>query len=306
MKFNKIYSLLAAAVVVTAFSSCEDVTDPKFQQPDAESFTILTSPMQDQYYKLTEDGTFELTLSGQPNYGFSAVTQYRAQVSLDGKFDNEENYVELVPTGTGTLSRMTLSELALAEAICQLHGVTSEDDYVDHGEETVYFRGVAFINNVDKSYITTSNVTTLNRVQAFFSVAKPGAIYCIGNYVGKWIDPLEANADALEPYTLFENDDEIRSKIYHGIIDFQPTNLDEGSIFRFYTALGGWDKNSIGCAGGPDSDTPQEFPDFKAGSTFTHELAETKDSFKFNKYTGKIQFTIDLNKMEGTMVAVAD
>lgn len=306
MKFTKIYSLLAAAVAVTAFSSCEEVSDPKFQQPNADSFTIFESPMQDQYFKLTPKGTFELTLSGQPDYGFSAVTQYRAQVSLDGKFDNEDNYVELVPTGTGTLSKMVLNEIDLTEAICKLHGVTSEEDYVDHGAEKVYFRGAAFIKGVDKSYITTSNVVALNHVQAFFSLAKPGVLYCVGNYVGAWIDPMENNQTSLLKYALSEKDDEIRSKIYYGEIDFQPTKVEEGSIFRFYSALGSWDENSIGCAGGPDSDTPQEFPDFKPGDTMTHELAETKDSFKLNNCTGKLSFVVDLNKMEATITSVTE
>ena len=38
-----------------------------------------------------------------------------------------------------------------------------------------------------------------------------------------------------------------------------------------------------------------EFPDFKAGSELTHDLAKTKDSFKFNNYTGKIEMFVDLS-----------
>ena len=64
--------------------------------------------------------------------------------------------------------------------------------------------------------------------------------------------------------------------------------------------LDGWDRPadfpesqifSLGAAGGTNSDTPVEFPDFKAGEQLTHKLAETKDSFSFPNCDPVAHFT---------------
>lgn len=307
MKIAKINAFAAIAVVSVAITSCSDVTEPVFHTPDSSTFTIYTPPLQDQYFELSSSGTFELMLNGQPDYGFSAVTQYGAEVSMTADF---ADYRSLTPTGTGTLSRMTLKMEDLAIAMNELNGVTSEEDYVDRGEEKVYFRGVAHINGIDESYVTTSNVVSLNRVQAYYCLRLPGYIFCIGNYISDWISPEESNATALIPYRVSEDDDAIGSDIYHAQIDFN----DNAPIFRFYPSLSGWDKPadfdgtgktgpdhffSIGCAGGTDSDTPVEFADFVAGSTLTHALADTKDSFSFPSLAGGvITMTVDLSDVE--------
>lgn len=301
MKFAKLYTVLAAAVSLLGLSSCSDVTEPQFHQPDPATFKMNVPSFQNEYYGLTEDGTFELVLNGQPDYGFSAITQYRVEVSLTPEF---EKFIELTPIGTGTQSKMTLKDSSLAMALCQLDGVEDEDGYVDMGVRPVYFRGAAFLEGVEGSFVRTSNVVSLNKVQGFFKLPIPGVIYVVGNYVGEWIGPVDANAEALEPYTLSEKDDEIDSKKYYGTIDFQPTKPEEGSIFRFYTALGSWDDNSIGCAGGPDNDTPVEFPDFAAGSVLDHALAKTKDSFKLNNYIGKLEFFVDLSDSNNPKVTI--
>ena len=300
MKIAKILPVLTFALVALGMTSCDDVTEPKYHEPTPGSFTIFTPPLQDQYYKLSDGGTFDLTLSGQPDYGFSAVTQYRAEVSLTEDF---AQYETLVPTGTGTLSKMTLKEADLAMAINKLHGVEEASQYVDRGEEKIYFRGAAFIAeiandadpSINSSYIHTDNVVSLNRVQNFMILPIPGVIYVIGNYVGDWIGPDASNVDALKPYTLSEKDNAIGSKVYYGTIDFQPTDVTQGCIFRFYTALGSWDENSMGCAGGTDSDTPVPFDDFAAGTVLDHALAKTKDSFQFPNYTGVLEFVVDLS-----------
>lgn len=297
MKFAKLYTVLAAAVAVAGLSSCSENTDPKYHEPNAESFKIYTPAFQNDYYRLHDGGTFDVVLNGQPDYGFSAVAQYRLQVSTTQDFAAFET---LTPTGTGTLSRMTLKDADLAMALCKLHGVESPDQYVDLGEQVVYLRGQAFISGVEGSEVVTSNVTSLNRVQSYLKLPIPGVIYVIGNYVGDWIGPEAANEAALAPYTLSEKPDEIDSKKYYGTIGFTADNC----IFRFYTALEGWDANSLGCAGGPDSDTPVEFPDFVAGSTLEHGLAKTKDSFSFPNYTGSLEFFVDLSDSANPKVVI--
>lgn len=305
MKITKIYALAAITAAGVAMAGCSDVTDPVFQTPDATNFTIFTPPLQDQYFQLSPSGTFELTLSGQPDYGFSTVVQYRADVSLTPEF-TEGKFRTLTPTGTGTLSRMTLKEEDLAIAMNEMNGVTSEDNYTDRGIEKVYFRGVAYINGIEESYVVTSNVVSLNKVQAYYCLRLPSFIYCVGNYLTDWIGPDAANATALEPYKVTEDEDAIGSNIFHATIDFQ----ENAPIFRFYTGLNGWDAPAdwsgdgktgyqhwftIGAAGGENADKPVTFDNFVAGSTLTHPVAETKDSFSFPKYSGVVIMTVDLS-----------
>lgn len=287
MKFNKII-LLGACVMAMAATSCSDVTEPVVQKPDASKFVMNVPPLQNQYFELVEGNTFDLVIAAQPDYGFSAITQYRAEVSLTEDF---AEYKTLTPTGTGTLVRMTFKCEDLAVALCELHGVTSDADYVDQGIEKVYFRGVAFISGVEESYVTTANIVSLNQVQGYFALPQGNFIFCIGNYESNWISPEEANSDALRPYRVQEKADEIGSKLYYASIDFQ-TNAP---IFRFYTALTGWDADSWGAQGGTDTDTPVVFPsdeygtpDFADGDKLTWGVVKTKDSFSFPNLTGGI------------------
>ncbi len=305
MKLSKLYTVLAAAVAVAGFSSCSENTEPVYHEPTAESFKIYDSPFMNQYYELTPDGTFEITLNGQPDYGVSTVTQYRLQVSLTEDF---KEFDTMTPVGTGTLSKMTLKESRLAMAICKLRNIYEESEWTDLGEQKIYLRGQAFIKGVESSNIVTSNITVLNRVQSYFNPPVPGTIYVIGNYVvladNKWIEPLPKNAEQLQSYVLSEKDDEIESKKYYGTIDFLPYEGTTGSVFRFYTELGSWDENTLGCSGGPDNDKPVEFPDFVAGSVLDHGLAKTKDSFSFPNYRGKLEFFVDLSDSDNPKVQI--
>lgn len=320
MKIAKTYALAAIATAAFAFASCSDVTDPAFKAPDAADFTIFTPPLQNEYFELSPNGTFEIVLSGQPDYGFSAITQYRLDVSMtaDFKDDNPDtpvdecNYRTLTPTGTGTLSRMTLKMEDLAIAMNELNGVTAESNYVDRGIEKVYLRGRAYISGVEESLVVTNNCVSLNSVQCYYTLRLPNYIYCIGNYPGGWSDggsPDAANADKLAPFRIMEKDNEIGSNMFYGNVDFQT----EAPMFRFYTGLNGWDKPadfdgtgktgpaaffSLGCAGGEDSDKPVVFDEFVEGSTLTHALAETKDSFSFPNYAGVVYMVVDLTDVE--------
>ncbi len=297
MKISHIYTAGILAAMALMAGACSDVTEPVLQKPDPQTFTLNIPPLQDQYYQLSENGTFEIVANGQPSYGFSAITSYRAQVSLTEDF---ADFRTLTPTGTGTLSRMTLKDADLAVALCELHGVTDESNYEDKGIQKVYFRGQAFISGIEETEVLTSNVVSLNKVQGYFVLKLPKYIFCIGNYLKDWIGPDAANAEKLIPYRVTENDDEIDSNIFHATIDFQ----ENAPIFRFYMGLDGWDRPAdlpenqfftLGAAGGTNSDTPVEFPDFKAGEQLTHKLAETKDTFSFPNCSGVIEMTIDLS-----------
>lgn len=287
MKFNKIFALAALTAAMAGTTACSDVTEPVYKDPNAASFLLNTPPMQDQYLLLTEDGTFEIVCNGQPDYGFSAITNYGAEVSLTEDFAESKT---LTPTGTGTLSRMTFKAEDLAIAMCQLNGVTSEDDYVDMGEQKVYFRGTASISGIPSSYVTTANTVTLNRVQAYFALPQPGAIWCIGNYPNGWKEPAEANKEILKPFRLLELPEEIGSKVYYGQIDFQENDI----IFRFYQFLSGWDAgDSWGAPGGNDDDNPVPFPEVVEGYTLASDVIHTKDSFSFPNFKGTVNMIVD-------------
>ncbi len=287
--------MAAAGAMATG---CSDVTDPVYQEPNASTFLLNVPPLQDQYFELNPTGTFELVCNGQPSYGFSAITVYGAEVSLTEDF---ADYKTLQSTGTGTLSRMTFKAEDLAIALCELHGVTSDEDYVDQGVEKVYFRGTAYIDGIESSYVKTANVVSLNKVQGYFALPQPGAIWCIGNYPDGWKEPAEGNAEALKPYRLFEKADEIGSKIYFGQIDFQTNDI----IFRFYTVLTGWDGgDSYGPTGGPNADEPVPFPEFVEGYVLVKDMYQTKDSFKFPNYQGIVDMTVDFSNAAAPMATL--
>lgn len=298
MKFNKIYSVFAAAVAVLGASSCSEVTEPQFKTPDSKNtnFAIYAPAFQNDVYELSMDGTFQVELSEQPDYGFSAVTQYRLDVCLDDKFE-EGKYTTLVPLGSGTLLSLTLRDSDLAAALTAFQGATTLGDYVDQGLQKVYLRGRAFIEGVEGSEFVTKNVETLNNVRSFFYVPRPGVIYLIGNYRSDWIAPMPENEAALLEFALSEREDAVGSKVYYGTVDFQ----SNAPIFRFYTELGSWDDNSWGCANldaEPTSDNPQAFEEFTgaAGTSFEHALQNTKDSFSFpNCPGGVLNFVVDMS-----------
>lgn len=295
MKFNKLYTALASAVAVMGFCSCSDVTEPVFQKPDqaTTNFAIYAPAFQNQTYELSYDGTFEINLNEQPDYGYSAVTQYRVDVCLDDKFEDGK-FETLVPMGSGTKLSMTLRDRDLAAALTAFQGATKPNEYTDLGLQKVYLRGRAFVEGVEGSEILTKNIETLNNVQSFFYVPEPGKLYIVGNYQGDWIGPMRENEEALSKYALREREDAVGSKKYFGKVDFQTNS----PIFRFYTALGSWDKNSYGVdhdGAEPTSDNPQSF-DWTGGDAFEHNLVNTKDPFSFPDLAGGVlEFEVDMS-----------
>lgn len=254
--------------VLLGFSSCSEDKDPVYKAPT--QFVLNTPVFQDQYYELAPGQTFTLVAS-QPDYGYSAITQYSAEVSLT---ENFENYIALPSTGTGTLAKMTFNDADLATALCELHGFDSEDNYQDLPAERVYFRAVAQLKGVEGSEIK-SNVVYLDKVKFYFAVAVPGYIYLVGSPEG-WVDPTEDNAEHYAPWRLFEASNAIGSKIYSGVF-----NIPEAPVFRFYTALTGWDSDSWGSQA---DDNPIEY-EIVDGS-FTTGLVKGKGSFSFPAWTG--------------------
>ncbi len=290
---KKLSIFLASLAVLVGFTSCEDKKEPTYQAPT--SFELNTPELQDQYYQLTEGNTFEIVCKSQPNYGYSAVCYYNAEVSLSESFAE----CSTLKNANATSSRMTFKDEDLALAICSLMGLTSDDEgYLFTSPVKVYFRGVAYLDGVDGSEITSSNVVCLNQVMPYFAVPSPGYIWLVGKPEG-WAGPGAANLTHYEPWRLFENDDEIGSGVYHGTFQIG-SGADGEAMFRFYTSMTDWDTDSYGTQ---VDDNPIDF-DWSGDGVFNTALIKGKGAFNFPSWPGgTMNQTVDMANMEVTFVA---
>lgn len=258
---KKLSFILAGALALVGFTSCEQDKDPVYHAPT--SFELNTPVMQDQYIDLSNEGTIELVAKAQPDYGYSAVTHYSALVSLTEDF---ADFVEVKSVGTGTHSRMEFNNADVAMAICQLKGITDEDSYVEEPAIPLYFRGVAELTGVESSRIVSSNTVCLKQVKYYFAVPVPGYIYIVGGING-WNEPKESNKALYNDWRLFEADNAIGSKVYSAVFDIPAGDL----YFRFYTELTGWGSDdafpSVGPFGTDGVNLDVEFVDGSFGGS---------------------------------------
>lgn len=272
-------------LAVAGLTGCSEDRDPKYHNPT--EFVLNTPALQQQYYELTDGGQFYLTCS-QPDYGYSAITQYGAQVSLTEDFAVYEELVNKTPT----MAKMTFNDADLAVALCVLNDITTEEqkaEYEAMPAQRVYFRATASLKGVEGSAIT-SNVVYLDQVKGYFAVPVPGYIYLVGQPEG-WAGPTASNAAHYADWRLFESETAIGSKIYQGVFD-----IPAGSaMFRFYTDLTGWDADSYGSQ--PD-DSPIDFD--IDGDSFDAPIVKGKGSFNFPNWEGG-EMTIVVNMVDMTL-----
>ena len=271
---KKISIIMATAAVALGFASCSQDRDPVYQTPT--SFVLNTPAMENQYIELTEGNTLELVCS-QPDYGYSAVANYSAEMSLTEDF---ETFEAITPTNDH-LARMTFKQEDIALGLCKLLNVASEDAFNEKYPdgmpfEKIYFRALCQLEGVGNSLIY-SNVVSYNYVKGYMAVAVPGYIYLVGSPEG-WAGPDEANAAHYAPWRLFEPDNAIGSKVYSATFD-----LPASPMFRFYTALTGWDADSYGTQ---EEDNPIDYPEFTGESSETLNLVKGKGSFNFPNFMG--------------------
>ncbi len=285
---KKLSIFLAMAAVALGFSSCEEDRDPVYQNPT--TFVANTPEMAAQYIALTAGENLELTCS-QPDYGYSAVCQYSAEVSLTADF---AEYKELEAVDASQ-ARIQLKQDAIATAMCELHGFTAET-YVDNGPEVIYLRAVCQVKGIESSLIK-SNVVSYNQVQGYFAIPTPGFIYLVGQPEG-WAGPTEGNAAHYAEWRLFESKGAIGSKIYHGVF-----NVNAGeAMFRFYSALTGWDADSYGSQ---VDDNPIEF-DYAAG-TFETEIIKGKGAFSFPNWPGgEMTISVDMSDPDNMRLTIQE
>lgn len=296
---KKLSYIFATLAVVIGLSSCETDRDPVFKPATSESFEMLTPVFADQFYELSADGTLQLTCKSQPDFGAPiAPITYGVELSLTGDFtdavldaDGEvttpATYVEIKANNTNTV--MTISEKKLTQAYCKLKGYTEEDEgLVTFDVVPLYFRGVcspatpnAEFNQANR--VVSKNIITLNKVLPYFSLAQPGYIYLVGQPIlgpgVNWPAPMEDNADTFEKWKLYEKKDEIESEIYYGQFEIAAGD----AMFRFYTALTGWDADSYGSQA-DDSPVSCNYEDKEFG------LVKGKGSYDFSTWPGGLMY----------------
>lgn len=253
---KKISIILAMAAVVLGFTSCSQEDDPKYHYPT--TFKISTPALQDIEFEtstdMTENATFNLFCS-QPDYGFSAICNYSALVSInpDAPIDEWINLENINPTS----AVMSIKTYELGVAACRLLGITSQEEFDKsiYATEPVkcYFRAVCEIPGIEGSLIVSDNYVSYNKVKLQYAEKKAGWIYICGdvadlgnNMTNGFLAPSVSNLAIYDQYfRLYEPDDMIGEKIYVGQFNLaakggDPDNVDNCSQFRFFTELLGW------------------------------------------------------------------
>ena len=275
------YILFGILGLVLSAVSCNgpEVENPVLYKPTK---LILNTPaFQKQYIDLQNTSTMNLTCS-QPEYGFAAAASYFAQVSLTEDFTD---FIEI--DEAYSKCDMDVNAEAIAQAICKLRGVTSEDDYTDEPARTVYFRVRVKILDYEETEIL-SNVVSCEKVKGYFALRLPGYIYLVGEPEG-WSGPTEGNKDHYSQWRLFESTEAIGSKIYSGVFDIPAGKF----MFRFYTALNGWEKDSYGIQ---EADSPMDIT--LEDGVYSGALVKGKGSYNVPDFAGgSVKITVNMNTM---------
>lgn len=167
--------------------SCESDRDSNPVLLEPTTFTLNTPAYASTVYDLKNSKTIELTCS-QPDYGFTAPTDYTVQVSLTGEFKEAAaksaaaTYLSL-PT-VHTTARMDVDAQELAVAIVNLSGITEEDKFYKDPIK-VYVRLHASVNDGMKPIY--SNVIELPKVLSYFALdpmVMPDKMYMTGSICG--------------------------------------------------------------------------------------------------------------------------
>ena len=262
---KKLAIICAMAGVALGFSSCKQEDNPQYHAPT--TFTVNEPALKNQAFltsnDMTDPATFNLFCS-LPDYGYSAICEYSALVSLDPEAELDK-WIALENT-TPSSANMAIQTFNLGVALNNLLEVADQEDFNERGlgeqEFKCYFRAVCEIPSIEGSRIVSSNVVSYDKVRIQYAEKKPGWIYICGNVqnmeTGKangFAAPSVANlADYQESWALYEPEDMIGQKLYVGsfnitnkaadfannLENFNEGNPDACSQFRFFTELLGW------------------------------------------------------------------
>lgn len=259
-------------------SACHETQDDAPVYKDPTSFELNMPPMASNYYELTPTGTLELTCS-QPDYGFGALVSYSVEMALDEEFTESRMLAPEYPTR----AVLSLKGEDIAASVCEILGITGETYDETNNVVALYFRAIAQLPQVESSRIV-SNTIKLPLVQYYLAVKEPAFIYVVGDFAG-WKEPNAGNFDYYRNYRLYEPVTAIGSKVFSGVF-----NVEAGkAMFRFYTALTGWDADSYGSQ--PD-DNPIDYE--LTDGIFEGTVVKGKGSFNFPDWKGG-EMTITVN-----------
>ncbi len=263
-------TLLCGMVLLTA---CEDDRDsnPVVQQPT--SFVLNEPALSGNIYDLANSSSIVVTCS-QPDYGYTALVYYYAQVSLtntweDATDDTAATYTEL--DGSYNECKMALEAAALDRAILAAGGIEDESQ-MPAQPMTVYLRLRAALTN---GYDCYSNSVTLT-VKAYFTeqVETPDMWYMTGECVGDGSWGSELGVSCL-PLSIVDNTVTLTGY------------FPAGKGFKLVKVPGGWDEQ-VGNSGGEGIDA------IVMNDGGSSNLAVPSDGY----------YTITLNEKRGTVTIV--
>lgn len=275
---------MAMLVMLVSFTGCKEDTQPRLSEPT--DFVLNTPAMADNLYILSPESGVELTVS-QANYGLGVVANYQVEIAKTADFE------EMVAVdGIHTSAVINVSGEQFSLAICSLFGYDSADAF-DDSVRPIFVRVRSFVPNADYATIY-SNVIELKKVQPYFAVKLPDAIWIVGACQGWGMGPEGRDIEM----KLFETEPE--SRIYQG--EFY---INAGEFqFRFYDKPGddgnwGWDSYSIGAQ---DEDNPVLIT-LDENGTYTGNCflggngdGKGKGSWQIDGWEGgTVKMTVDLN-----------
>lgn len=284
---KKIAYIFAIGAALLATTSCKQNTEPKFDR--AMSMELNTPPLANQLFTLTPEGVIDLSWS-QPDWGFAAAAKYQVEASFEEDFhyyenDTPANYFVMPTVYTKCAAQVKMEDLAIA--ICTLRGISDPSQYTEEPARPVYLRVHGYIDGILESSVY-SNSILLEQVKEYCAVRVPGKLYLVGTPEG-WVGPEEGNAAHYADWALFEPEDAIDSKVYSGSFA-----IPAAPMFRFYTALTGWDADSWGSQ---KDDNPLDFKLTDGQFNGTIDGPGFKGSYNFADYSGgTMNFKVDLNE----------
>ena len=296
MKYKKIFSVLALGLACLGITSCADDNDSNPVLNTAPTTFVVNEPtMGEQHIQLTPDNTVSLSWS-QPDYGFAAYATYSVEVGIvkDGTIKWAKDKLAT----TFNTCTATIPGEEIAEAMNDVEGFKSEDEYTDKGFREVAFRIHSAIldgegNDIEVTKIA-SNVVTFKHMNAYKAVAAPRKMFVVGACSG-WTTPDALNADAYKDWVIMETG--VKTNIYQGTFDI---NAGEFQL-RFYSALTGWDAGASIGAIEDDVTTAIELENGVFDGSVAYPTAGmekgSKGSWQVTDWAGgKVRMTLDLNK----------
>ncbi|MBD5189091.1 MAG: hypothetical protein HDS95_02280 [Bacteroidales bacterium] len=260
---KKISIILAMAAMVLGFSSCKQEDEPVYHAPT--TFTVNEPALKNQVFRtktdMTDKETFDLYCS-QPDYGYSAICEYSALVSLNPDAPIEE--WKALPNENSSSAQMAIKTYELGVAINQLLNVEDQADFDARNlydqQFKCYFKAVCEIPGIEGSKIISSNTVSYDKVMINYAEKTPGWIYICGDVANietgvanEFTAPSVGNFDFFKNnFALYEPEDMIGEKLYVGTFNLTPKNpagvdgdYNEGNPnacaqFRFFTDLLGW------------------------------------------------------------------